>query len=126
MPAFGGARPAVAPQVFGFFSRRVCRCIFGIDTKIDNLKIASDVHPQILQRLNQTVVDQRAKHRATIIAGHENSRLFCGRIAQTKLLTSFVAKNQTVRELQSRMLFQGYTAEIGWGKTEHSTCEAKN
>src|SRR5213075_3199454 len=109
MPALGGARPPITPQVFRFFSRRVCRCISGIDTKIDDLKIGADAYPQILQRLDQTVINQRAKHRATIVPRHKNNRLLCGRIAQTKLLTIFVAENQILRELQARMLLQGYT-----------------
>src|SRR5438874_10207480 len=112
MPALGGASPTVAPQVFRFFSSRVSRCISRIDAKIDDLKIVCDAHSQFLERLDQTVVDQRAEHRATIVRGHKNSRLFCGRVAETELLTIFVAENQIVRELQARVLFQGYTAEI--------------
>ena len=126
MPAFGCTSPAVAPQVFGFFSSRVSRCISRIDAKIDDLKIGPDGQSQFLQRLDQTVIDQRAEHRATIVPGHKNSRLFYGRVAETELLTIFVAENQIMRELQSRMLFQGYTAEIARRKTEQRTYEANN
>src|SRR5204862_7537373 len=55
MPAFGCTSPAVAPQVFGFFSSRVCRCIARVDAKIYDLKIASDAHSQVFECLDQTV-----------------------------------------------------------------------
>src|SRR5436190_22937086 len=126
MPAFGCTSPAVAPQVFGFFSSRVSRCISRIDAKIDDLKIVCDAHSQFLERLDQTVVYQRAEHRATIVPGHKNSRLFCARVAETELLTIFIPESQIMRELQSRVLFQCYTAEIARRKSQHRTYEANN
>ncbi len=88
--------PAIAPHILRLLSSRVCRRIFRIDTKINNLKIASNTRSQILQCLDQTVVDQWAKHRASVIAGHKNSRLAFGLIAEAEWPPIFVAKNEIV------------------------------
>ena len=68
MPASSGAAPTVALEIFPFLSRGNGRRLVRINAYIDDLKVLANIQAQLLQCLDQAVINQRAQHRAMVIA----------------------------------------------------------
>src|SRR6266567_4719708 len=106
MPAIFGAGTPVTLQILGLLPGRELWCFARIDADIDDVEIISNVDPQFLERLDQTVVDQSAQHRTVIIAEHEQHRFALEMQPELKLSSVGVTKNQIARDLLSDVLIK--------------------
>ena len=90
MPALRRARPPVAFEVSTLLGRGQRRGLVGIDAHANHVEFLADAPFHLLQSFDQAVEDQRAEHRAFVIAEHENHRLLAAVVAELSFGARFI------------------------------------
>src|SRR5437868_14758980 len=113
MPAIGRTWPAIAPEVNPFLLGRCRRRFRRIDAYFDNIEIGADTALQICERVDETVVDHRAKHWAPVITENEDHRSLSQQLAEFQAVSGFTSKSEIARNLQAGVLFELHPTQIG-------------
>jgi hypothetical protein len=65
-----------------------------------------------LERVDQPIIDQGTEHRASVIAHHEDGRLFPEVITESKRSVILIAKNEIGRDLHAGVLLESHATQI--------------
>src|SRR5438552_45336 len=99
MPAFSRARPPVTFQVTALFGCCQPASFPRINAHAEHRELLADAPLHLLQRFDQTVECNSAKHRALVVPEQEDDRLVAEKVAELDRLAVFIAKAQIERNL---------------------------